>query len=63
MKNNAIIVNLHNFAMSTPVPTTTVVVRDLFFGEWMDEVNIGVDSTGVEVGVEVGIQSNKRIQG
>ena len=41
LKNNAIIVNLDNGAFSTPVSTTTVVGRDLFFHEWMDEVNGG----------------------
>ena len=32
----------------TPVSTTTVVGRDLFFGEWMDEVNFGGGGVGVQ---------------
>ena len=33
--------DLLNGAFSTPVSTTMVVGRDLFFGEWMDKVNFG----------------------
>ena len=33
--------DLLNGASSTPVSTTTVVSRDLFFGEWMDEKDGG----------------------
>ena len=30
---------LNGAASSTPVSTTTVFLRDLFFGEWMDEMD------------------------
>ena len=40
--------DLLNGASSTPVSTTTVVGRDLFFGEWMDEVNGGGGIVGVQ---------------
>ena len=38
--------DLLNGAVSTPVSTTTVVGRDLFFGEWMDDVNGGGGGPG-----------------
>ena len=38
--------DLLNGASSTPVSTTMVVGRDLFFGEWMDKVNIGGGDVG-----------------
>ena len=31
--------DLLNGAIFTPVSTTTVVGRDFFFGEWMDEMD------------------------
>ena len=41
--------DLLNIATSTPVSTTTVVGRDLFFGEWMDEVNVAGEEGGAGV--------------
>ena len=40
--------DLLNGASVTPVSTTTVVGRDFFFGEWMDEVNGGGGGAGVQ---------------
>ena len=40
--------DLLNGAVSTPVSTTTVVGRDLFFREWRDEVNEGGGGVGVQ---------------
>jgi hypothetical protein len=40
--------DLLNGAFSTPVSTTTVVLRDLFFGEWMDEMDEGGGGVGVQ---------------
>ena len=55
LKNNAIIVNLGNGAGTTPVSTTTVVLRDSFFREWMDKMDEG----GVVLST-VGVQSVRR---
>ena len=48
LKNNAIIVNLVNGAASTPVSITPVILRDLFFGEWMDEMEGAGGVAGVQ---------------
>ena len=40
--------DLLNGAFSTPVSTTTVVLRDLFFGEWMDEMDEGGGGVGFQ---------------
>ena len=40
--------DLLNGAVSTPVSTTTVVGRDLFFREWMDEMDEGGGGAGVQ---------------
>ena len=40
--------DLLNGAFSAPVSTTTVVLRDLFFGEWRDEMDEGVGVVGVQ---------------